>query len=74
MVKQILIISFIFLSLNITSDEVPEKEKFSNQIPSITEGLSVDKKAKIYNINANKNGISLKGSKIDKPTKNSIKI
>lgn len=74
MVKQILIISFIFLSLNITSDEVPEKEKFSNQIPSITEGLSVDKKAKIYNINANKTGIYLKGSKIDNPTKNSIKI
>ena len=65
MVKQILIISFIFLSLNITSDEVPEKEKLNNQIPSITEGLSLDKKAKIYSINANKTGIFLKGSKIE---------
>lgn len=64
----------IIISFSISAEEASEKDNFSLKVISATDGLSVKKEAKIYSVNANKNGMSIKSSRIDFPTVNSLRI
>ena len=64
----------IIISFNISAEDASEKNNFSLKVISATDGLSVKKEAKIYSVNANKNGMSVKCSRIDFPTVNSLRI
>lgn len=64
----------IIISFNISAEDASEKDNFSLKVISSTDGLSVKKEAKIYSVNANKNGMSVKSSRIDFPTVNSLRI
>ena len=47
----------IIISINIFAEEASEKDNFSLKVISATDGLSLKKEAKIYSVNANKNGM-----------------
>lgn len=51
-----------------------EKNLFANDLFTISELLSVNKKATIYSINANEKGLSHKATRIEKPTRSNLRI
>ena len=73
MVKKIIITFSLIVSINIISDEVPEKINFSKKVISATDGLSGKQESRIYNLKASKNRISINSSRIGRPKLDSFK-
>ena len=74
LLKKTSIFITIIIVFNIYVEAASEKDNFSLKVISATDDLSLKKEAKIYSVNANKNGISIKSSRIDFPKRNSLRI
>lgn len=74
--KKITALSIIFSCFFTYADTSVESEKKSpaNKPFTISELLSIDEKATIYSINANEKGLSHKATRIEKPTRNNLRI
>ena len=74
--KKITALTIIFSCSFVYADTSVENEKNSliNEAFTISESLSIDEKATIYSIDANENGLSHKATRIQKPTRNNLRI
>ena len=72
--KKICLSSLLVYAFNMSAKDPQEKQNFTREIVNSSHDLSTNNNARIYNINASRNGLSLKGSRIDKPTESSLNL
>ncbi len=72
--KKIYLTSFLTIAFISNADDVEKKQNFNTQVINAKHDLSIHSKAKIYSIKANTNGLSLRSSKIDNPSLNSLRL
>ena len=74
MVKKIHLTLILIITCSIYADDTSPKENLKQKVISSSNSFSVNEQAKIYNLNASKNGISINSSRIGIPKSRSLRM
>jgi hypothetical protein len=74
MVKKIHLTLILIITCSIYADDTSPKENLKQKVISSSHSFSVNEQAKIYNLNASKNGISINSSRIGIPKSRSLRM